>query len=161
MTKVIYNLNIRFMKKLIYCLLIGGSGFMTFSAHAQFRSIPGIVTDSFKIRYPNAKGVNWDDKVSAFQATFMVDTSKYIARYSSKGEWLGSQRKIAASSLPAEVTDGLAKSKYADWQVGTVTQRYLPGEVVQYSILVTKTSLSKKTLLFSNKGQLLKDSSTL
>jgi hypothetical protein len=149
------------MKKLLFSLLIGGSFFSTLSAYAQFRSIPGIVTDSFKVRYPGAKSVNWEDKVSSFQATFMVDTSKYVAHYTSKGEWQGAQKKIAFSSLPVEVTDGLAKSKYADWPVNTVTQRYLPGDVVQYSILVVKSSLSKKTLLFSSKGQLLKDSSTL
>ena len=29
------------------------------TTQAQFRKIPGEVTDSFKVRYPNAKSVSW------------------------------------------------------------------------------------------------------
>jgi len=158
-----YNLNIHFMKKLIYCLLIGTAVMMTPSVQAQFRSIPSVVTDSFKVKYPNAQQVSWSDKVSAFQATFKIDADAYTARFSSKGEWLGSMKKIVQSSLPAAVADGLSKSKYADadWKVGTVTERYLPGGAIQYSIFVSKSGLQKKNLLFSSTGQLLKDDATL
>jgi hypothetical protein len=158
-----YNLNIRFMKKLLYCLLIGTAVMMTSSVHAQFRSIPSVVTDSFKVKYPSAQQVSWSDKLSAFQASFKIDADTYTARFSSKGEWLGSLKKIAQSSLPAAVADGLSKSKYADadWKVGTVTERYLPGGTIQYSIFVSKSGLQKKNLLFSSSGQLLKDDATL
>jgi hypothetical protein len=151
------------MKKLIYCLLTGTVMMMTTVVHAQFRSIPAIVTDSFKIKYPHAQQVGWSDKLSAFQATFKIDTSTYTARFSSKGEWLGSVKKIAQSLLPAAVADGLSKSKYAgaDWKVGTVMERYLPGGSIQYSVLVSKSGLQKKNLLFSVSGQLLKDDATL
>jgi hypothetical protein len=151
------------MKKLLYCLLIGGFVMMTATVHAQFRSIPSVVTDSFKVKYPNATSVSWSDKVSAFQATFTQDSEKYIARYGSKGEWLGSTKKITKDALPAAVKDGLSKSKYADpdWEVRTVTTRYLPGNVVQYVINVYKSGLQKKNLLFSSSGQLLKDDNTL
>lgn len=151
------------MKKLIYCLLTGAVMMMTTAVHAQFRSIPAIVTDSFKLKYPSAQMVSWSDKVSAFQATFKLDTSSYTARYSSKGEWLGSVKKIWQSSLPSAVADGLSKSKYAgaEWKVGTVMERYLPGGSIQYGILVSKSGLQKKNLLFSASGQLLKDDATL
>ncbi len=151
------------MKKLLYCLLIGGFVMMTATSHAQFRSIPSVVTDSFKMQYPKASSVSWSDKVSAFQATFTMDTEKYVARYSSKGEWQGSTKKITKDALPAPVKDGLSKSKYADpdWEIRSVTTRYLPGNVIQYSILVYKSGLQKKNLLFSSMGQLLKDDSTL
>jgi hypothetical protein len=151
------------MKKLIYCLLIGTAIMMTSSVHAQFRSLPSVVTDSFKVKYPSAQQVSWSDKLSAWQASFKLDADTYTARFSSKGEWLGSVKKIAQSSLPAAVSDGLSKSKYADadWKVGTVTERYLPGGTIQYSIFVSKSGLQKKNLLFSSTGQLLKDDATL
>jgi hypothetical protein len=74
-----YNLNMFFMKKTLYLLLTLGSLFMVGQASAQFRSIPGIVTDSFKVRYPTAKSVRWADKVSAFQATFFVDIAVTVS----------------------------------------------------------------------------------
>jgi Putative beta-lactamase-inhibitor-like, PepSY-like len=150
------------MKKLLYCLLMGGFVMLTATAHAQFRSIPAVVTDSFKTQYPKATSVSWSDKVSAFQATFTLDNEKYVARYGSKGEWQNSVKKITKDALPAEVKDGLSKSKYADtdWEVRAVTVRYLPGSV-QYIILVYKSGLQKKNLLFSSSGQLLKDDNTL
>jgi hypothetical protein len=157
------NLKYVFMKKLLYCLLIGGFVMMTATADAQFRSIPSVVTDSFKAQYPKAASVSWSDKVSAFQATFTLDNEKYIARYSSKGEWQNSTKKITKDALPGEVKDGLAKSKYADpeWEIGTVTTKYLPGGIVQYVINVYKNSISKRNLLFNSSGRLLKDDSTL
>ena len=158
-----YNLNMFFMKKTLYLLLTLGSFFMVGQVSAQFRSIPGIVTDSFKVRYPTAKSVRWADKVSAFQATFFVDTSRYIARYSSDGQWQGANRRIGKDALPPAVKDGLSKSMYAsaEWEIRVVTELYLPGNVVQYQLLVAKSDLIKKNLLFSSEGQLLKDNKTL
>ena len=149
------------MKKLIYLMLISGTFLMTTAAHAQFRKLPGVVTDSFKEKYPNAKTVSWEDKVSAFQASFDMDGDKYTARYTSKGEWLGSEKKIQQDKLPSAVKDGLAKSKYADWEVKTVVTHYQPEGTEQYAIGVYKKGLNKKNLLFSSEGQLLKDNYTL
>lgn len=149
------------MKKLFGLLLISVFLFAATGAQAQFRKIPGVVTDSFKEKYPSAKTVSWEDKVSAFQASFDLEGESYTARYSSKGEWLGSQKKITPEKLPATVKDGLAKSKYADWEVKTVISHYLPGGKEEYGIGVYKKGLNKKSLLFSSEGQLLKDNYTL
>lgn len=149
------------MKKLIHLVLISGFLFMAGHANAQFRRIPGIVTDSFKVKYPNAQSVTWEDKLTNFQASFNMDGEKYTAKYSSKGEWLSSQKKIKKESLPEAVKDGLSKSKYATWEVGTVTVNFLPGNVTQYGVFVSKSDLNRKNLLFSNDGQLLKDNTTL
>jgi hypothetical protein len=151
------------MKKSLLLLLIFGSFFATGHVDAQFRSIPGIVTDSFKVRYPNAKSVNWLDNISNFKATFMLDTSKYTAKYSSKGEWLGSSKRINQDALPASVKDGLSKSMYAGapWQIRMVMMYYLPGNVTQYVVQVAKSDFQKKNLLFNSDGVMLKDNSTL
>ncbi|HEX9511029.1 MAG TPA: PepSY-like domain-containing protein [Puia sp.] len=149
------------MKKFLNLMLISGFLFMTVAANAQFRKIPGAVTDAFKVKYPSAQTVSWEDKVSAFQASFVIDGETYSARYTSKAEWLGSQKKIQEDKLPSAVKDGLAKSKYADWEVKTVTAHYLPDGKMEYAIGVYKKGLNKKNLLFSSEGQLLKDNYTL
>ena len=151
------------MKKTLFVLLTFGAFFVANHASAQFRSLPGVVTDSFKIRYPAATSVAWSDKVSAFQATFTLNNEKYTARYSKDGQWQGSTKKIAKDAIPAPVKDGLSKSKYAgaEWEIREVTVKYLPGNVTQYQIQVAKNDVQKKNLLFSNDGQLLKDNNTL
>jgi hypothetical protein len=151
------------MKKSLSLLLTFGTFFATGHVSAQFRSIPGIVTDSFKVRYPNAKSVNWSDKISNFQATFMLDTSKYTAKYGSKGEWMGSSKRINEDALPASVKDGLSKSMYAggEWKVRMAIMYYLPGNINQYVVQVAKSDFQKKNLLFNSDGQMLKDNSTL
>jgi len=151
------------MKKLLYLTFISVFLFSVLGASAQFRSIPGVVTDSFKVKYPSATGVNWSSKISSFQATFTLDKEKYTAKYNSKGEWQSSTKEIAKDALPTAVKDGLAKSKFAssEWEVRTVTVRYLPGNITQYNLLVAKNDIQKRNLLFSSEGQLLKDGNTL
>jgi Putative beta-lactamase-inhibitor-like, PepSY-like len=146
------------MKKFFCSLFVGGLFFMTTAASAQIRSIPGVVTDSFKVKYPSAQAVTWADKITNFQARFTLDGSEYTAKYGSKGEWQGSEKKIKQEDLPAAVKDGLAKSKYAtDWNVRSVITRYLPGSQTQYELAINKSELQRRTLVFSSDGRLLKD----
>src|ERR1700742_4418750 len=117
MNFVNYNLNIRFMKKLLYCLLTGTSLMLTTQAHAQFRSLPAVVTDSFKVKYPSAQQVSWSDKLSGWQVSFKLDTSNCLARFDNSGQWQWSTKKMSLTSMPAEVQDGYNKSKFAgDWK---------------------------------------------
>jgi hypothetical protein len=151
------------MNKTFFVLLSFVALFAAGSAHAQFRSLPGVVTDSFKIRYPNARNVTWSDKVSAFQAVFLLDTVHMVARYAKDGQWQQSTKRISVDALPAEVKDGLSKSKYADpdWKVRGVIVKFLPGNVTQYQILIARNDIQKKNLLFNSNGQLLSDGNTL
>lgn len=148
--------------KNVFCMLFSFGLLLTVvSANAQFRRIPGVVTDSLKAKYPNAKSVTWEDKLTSFQASFTLDSSKYEAKFKSKGEWISSQRKVTQDQIPVSVKDGLSKSKYADWKVVKVTILYLPGNITQYAISVSKSDFQKKNLLFGDTGQLLKDNFAL
>jgi hypothetical protein len=149
------------MNRFLSILLLSGMLAMTHASNAQFRSIPGAVTDSFKVKYPGATGVKWADKVSNFQATFTQQGEVYTAKYSSKGEWQSSTKKISEDKLPASVKDGLSKSKYAAWKINTYTLRYLPENKTEYILAVQNGDLNKKNLTFSSEGQLLSDSRTL
>ena len=151
------------MKKTLYLLLVFASLMIAGRVDAQFRSIPAVVTDSFKAKYPTAADVSWSDKVSNFQASFMLGKERLVAKYDSKGVWQQSWQKITKDEIPAPVKDGLSKSKYAaaEWVIKSVTMYHNPGNITQYGILVQKSDLQKKNLLFSSDGQLLKDSNTL
>ena len=131
--------------------------------HAQLRSLPSVVTDSFKIKYPNAAQVSWSDKLSYWQVSFYQGSDAMTAKFKNTGEWQSSMKKIAQTNLPAEVQDGFSKSIYADgdWRVATVQVLYLPGNIVQYAIQIEKSQFQKKNLLFNSNGRLIKENAAL
>ncbi|HET6255610.1 MAG TPA: PepSY-like domain-containing protein [Puia sp.] len=152
------------MKKIIFCcLLFGGSLMIDAPVSAQLRSLPSAVTDSFKVKYPNAAQVSWSDKLGYWQASFYLGADELTAKFRNNGEWQSSLKKIAQTTLPADVQDGFSKSLYAgdDWKVSTVQVVYLPGDITQYAIQVEKSTLQKKNLLFNSKGRLIKENAAL
>lgn len=128
---------------------------------AQIRKVPAAVTEAFKQKYPEAANVEWKDKMTSFVASFDWKDSKYEARFTSKGEWKDTEQEIGSGGLPDAVKDGFAKSKYADWEIGTAYRIELPKDVVQYRVHAVKSDIQKKNLLFNSEGKLLKDNITL
>lgn len=149
------------MKTLNPAFLIAVCSFLFTHADAQLFKIPSAVTDSFKARFPIAEKVSWKGRVTAYQANFYMDNTDMEARFSSKGEWESTEKVMKLADLPADVRDGLDKSKYRDWKVEDVYIRYIPGNIVQYHLEVNGGGLQKKNLLFSKEGWLLKDNNTL
>lgn len=128
---------------------------------AQVRKIPSEATESLKTKYPEAKNVSWSDKLTGFVASFQIGDENYKARFSSKGVWEKTEKELSQEKLPPAIKDGFDKSKYADWEFKSARQLSLPGDAAQYVIVVSKGKVQKKNLLFSDKGQLLKDNYTL
>lgn len=132
-----------------------------FSAKAQFRKIPGDVTDSFRVKYENATGVSWKDRLSSFQADFTIGDKEMKTLFSSKGEWIKTETKHTYNSLPPDVKDGFKKSKYADLNVLDVNQMDDRDNQTQYRIVVKKNDFNKRSLIFSKSGQLISDNASL
>ncbi|MCW3081769.1 PepSY-like domain-containing protein [Segetibacter sp.] len=128
------------------------------TANAQFRKIPAVVTDAFKAKYATASGVEWKDRLTAFEANFKSGEKDMKASFTSKGEWIKTESDFTYNSLPAEVKDGFKKSKYADLTVTGVTQVEEKEKGVLYKIAVKKNEYTKKNLVFSKTGQLVSDS---
>lgn len=147
------------MKKYIVVVLLL-LGFTT-TGIAQFRKIPADVTDAFRKKFPNAENVSWKDKLSAFQASFVMDEEEYTASFSSSGDWQETDRKSSFDDLPDDVVDGFQKSKYAEWETGDVYVIEKKDEDLTYRIFVKKNSLQKKYLFFNSDGELLRDALTL
>jgi len=132
------------------------------STLAQLRKIPAAVTDAFQQKYPNATHVEWKDKMTSFVAVFQVDSVQYEARFNKKGDWKETEHAIATEAIPDVVQQGYDKSKYAEeWKIEASYKILLPDDKVQYRLLVRKSDLQKKHLLFNSNGRLIKDSIAL
>lgn len=131
------------------------------SVNAQFRKIPAEVTDAFRTKYGNATAVSWKDKISGFQADFKVGEKQMKSVFSSKGEWLKTEMKEKYEGLPSDVKDGFKKSKYAEMSVTDITFIQEKEKQAQYKVTVKKGDFGKKSLTFSDKGQLLNDGALL
>ena len=129
---------------------------------AQLRKIPAECTDAFKNQYPTGSQASWSDKLSYFQVNFSMDSGIYIAKYDSKGVWKGSEQTVTTDKLPAQVKEGYDKSKYTDeWKIKECTVLYLTGNVMEYRLLIRKSGIQKRYLLFNASGKLLSENSTL
>jgi hypothetical protein len=128
---------------------------------AQIRKIPAEVTDAFSEKYPNAKEVEWKDKLTAFSAGFNNDDNHYLASFSNKGEWQSTEQDVEESELPEVIKDSYSKTKYADWKISKVTKIELPADEVQYRVEIASGDIKKRNLYFNTQGRLLKDKLTL
>ena len=146
------------MKRRFLLLLFVCAGL---AVNAQIRKIPAEVTDAFAARYPHAEKVSWRDKISLFEAQFMLNGFEMSAGFNSKGDWRRTERKIKFSDLPDDVEDGFLKSKYADWAKGSVVEIDENSEPVVYRILVKKNGIQKKYLFFSASGKLNREALSL
>ena len=147
----------KYMKvKLLVVLL-----FVTTAVAAQFRKIPVEVTEAMRTRYPHAEKVEWKDKISYFQASFVLNGFKMVAEFSGKGEWERTEREITINDLPGEVRVGFNKSKYAEWPVASVAEIDVNNEGMRYRLFVKKSATSKKYLFFDTNGRLIKENATL
>ncbi len=143
------------MKKLIVFLSILFSSTLV---HAQLRKIPSEVTDSFKVKYPDASNVEWRDNLTNFEATFKQDTDECSAQFNSKGEWKQTEKKMSFDELPSAVKDGFNKSKYSDWKPGTSKFIQQKDKDAVYKVYAEKNSLVQKVFLYFNeKGQLVRE----
>ncbi len=151
------------MKITRYALLLLAAVSITCGASAQLRKIPAEVTNAFSEKYPNAKNVEWRDELKDFKVTFSLDSAagSYTAKYAHKGDWKVTEKEITEAALPDEIRQSLSKSLYADWKTRSVYILYFPADMTEYHIIVAKSDINKKNLLFSKDGKLLKDNFTL
>lgn len=131
------------------------------SLNAQFRKIPAVVTDAFKAKYAKATGVEWKDKLTAFEADFTSGDKEMKASFTTKGEWIKTESKFAYDDLPSNVKDGFKKSKYADLAPSEATLIDDKDKGALYKVVVKKNEYTKRNLLFTKTGQLVSDIGSL
>jgi len=149
------------ISRTVVALLLQATLCGTPTAHAQIREIPPVVMETFTSQYPGATQTRFIDQLVRIDVRFLMDSSQYLASYSNKGLWKGTERKMTLDSLSEDVRDGWQKSKYADWNLAELTELFLPGGTSQIRLRVDGTGIQKRYLFFNLKGQLIRDSFTL
>ena len=142
------------MKKINLFVLFIGLNSITIVSSGQARPVPAAVTTTFNKMFPDAGNVEWKDKMTNFAAFFNIRDKKCEAKFNVNGDWISTEKSISLDSLPPAVRDGLKSSKYADWQETSSYILRLPGEVVDYHVVVAKSDLGRKILFFHQNGQL-------
>jgi hypothetical protein len=88
------------------------------STYAQSGNPPYSVTNSFSLKYPQAKVMRWKKQVDGYTVKFAQDKQVYHATFSAKGSWITTTSKITWPwGLPAKVRARLKQSKYAAWRI--------------------------------------------
>jgi hypothetical protein len=120
-------------------------------AFSQLREIPRAVEETFANQYRGASNIEFKDQLSRVDVHFELDGEKMIASYTNKGLWKETQKELSYDSLPAEVRDGLEKSKFADREIEDVIVLYLPGGVEQYRLKRERMTWKKNTCILIQK----------
>jgi hypothetical protein len=150
------------MKKLFgFTAVLAFSLLLSTSTFAQLRKIPAEVTDAFITKYPDAKEVEWKDRLTNFTAGFSSAGKSYLASFNKKGEWQSTEQEVEQSELPDVIKDSFSKTKYADWEISKVIKIELPGDEEQYKLEIASGDIKKRNLYFNTKGRLLKDKLTI
>src|SRR5690606_35679409 len=154
------NIQMNKVFPLLICAFIFSPAFNS-EAIAQLRKIPAEVTAAFSEKYPDAANVEWKDRLVGFTAGLTINDTAYLANYDNKGRSESTEYKIQPEDLPEQVNDGFEKSRYAeDWMIQNVDRIELPGEKIQYRILVPSGDIKKRNLYFNSKGRMVKDKLT-
>jgi hypothetical protein len=124
----------------------------------QLFAVPDIVKQSFDKQYPDAKDLKWSGGLDNHVVRFTLGERKLKANYTPKGDWVSTEEQVKLETLPEVVQQGFKNSKYKDWtlkDVLTVTKPRI--EANEYYIIVQKSVLNKKKLVFDAKGRLYEE----
>jgi Putative beta-lactamase-inhibitor-like, PepSY-like len=147
------------MKRFSFLLLFSIS---FLCSHAQLMSVSGNVKKIFDLQYPNAKEVDWTAGLDNDVVQFRLDTKKLKASFTKKGSWNWTESKVVIDSIPKQVQKGFKDCKYKDWRVKDCFEVIKPRSVAnEYKIVVQKSMINKRVLVFDAKGRLYEQLHTL
>ncbi|RXK58341.1 hypothetical protein ESA94_17005 [Lacibacter luteus] len=132
---------------------------VSFSAKAQqLFSVPDIVKQTFDKQYPDAQDLKWTNGLDNHAVRFTLGERKLKANYAPKGDWISTEEQVKMETLPEVVQEGFKNSKYKDWAVKDVVAVTKPRENAnEYFIIVQKSAINKKKLVFDVKGRLYEE----
>ncbi len=132
--------------------------FVFFSSHAQLIKVPDLVKQAFDKQYPDAKEVDWKGGLDYHTVTFKLNDKKYKASYTKDCNWNATETAVAFEELPKSVQLSFGASNYKTWMVKETVQITKPrAEANEYKIVVQKSAINKKILLFDAKGRLYEE----
>jgi hypothetical protein len=124
----------------------------------QLFPVPDIVKESFDKQYPEARDLKWSGGIDNHVVRFTLGERKLKTNYTPKGIWVSTEEQVKLETLPEVVQQGLKDSKYKEWTIKDVLTVTKPRvEANEYYIIVQKSSLNKKKLVFDAKGRLYEE----
>lgn len=70
---------------------------------------PDAVVTAFKLQYPEAEKVEWEEESETWKAEFWMNDKQSEATYTPDGTWIGSEIELAATELPAKILRALER----------------------------------------------------
>lgn len=129
-----------------------------FTSNAQLFKVPDLVKQVFDKQYPDAKEVDWNGGVDNHTVLFRLGEKKYKASYTPSGSWNYTETKVVIGSLPKSIQLSFGASNYKTWTVKECIEIVKPrAEANEYKIIVQKSAINKKVLLFDAKGRLYEE----
>lgn len=112
----------------------------------------------FDKQYPDAKEVDWKGGVDNHTVVFKLNEKQYKASYTKDGSWNYTETSIAQDQLPKTVQLSFGNSKYNTWPVKDCIEVVKPrAEANEFKIIVQKSSINKRVLVFDAKGRLYEE----
>ncbi len=143
------------MRYLIFSLFL----FLSVSLKAQqIFSVPDLVKQAFDRQYPDANNLKWSGGLDNHTVRFTLNDKQMKAVYTKDGIWVSTEKQMKMEELPTVVQEGFANCKYKDWTVKDILEVTKPRiEANEYKIVVQKSVLNKKLLVFDAKGRLYEE----
>ncbi|MBP6686819.1 MAG: PepSY-like domain-containing protein [Lacibacter sp.] len=124
----------------------------------QVFPVPDLVKQSFDQQYPDATDLKWSGGLDNHIVRFTLGERKLKANYTPKGDWVSTEERVKLETLPEVVQKGFQNTKYKDWAVKDIITVTKPRAVAnEYFIIVQKSALNKKKLVFDAKGRLYEE----
>ena len=133
--------------------------FSSFSLNAQqLFPVPDLVKQAFDKQYSDATDLKWSGGLDNHTVRFTLGDKKLKASYTPKGDWNWTETQVTMEQLPKVVQDGFKDCKYKDWPVKDIVGIEKPRAVAnEYKIIVQKSMITKKILVFDAKGRLYEE----
>lgn len=119
---------------------------------------PAPVIDKFKEKYPEATPEQWFPTDYGYYTTFTKDGEKYIANFSTVGDWLNTSLDLTKDKLPQPVMDAY---NAAPGHENATDERFLKMESPQFEelyVIQGKNGGTVYTMYFTPDGKELKAS---
>lgn len=128
------------------------------SAKAQLFTVPEMVKQVFTKQYPNAKDVKWSGGLDNHTVRFTLSGKQLKTSYTPKGDWVVTETPVKMEELPEVVQNGFKNCRYKDLPVIEIISAEKPRAVAnEYKIILQKSKITKKILVFDAKGRLYEE----
>lgn len=110
----------------------------TFAQKISEAKVPTAVLVSFKTKFPAAMKTTWEmENKSEYEAEFMLDKTKYSAKFAKSGKWMETETEIKIAELPKEVGQTIAK-EFAGFTVEEAEKAETANNGTVYEVKVKK-----------------------